>query len=115
MSKSKIKIVRNICHSSAVVLIRMLVHKEGGRKEAIGGGNELAKKIGLLGKTRRDRIRNEVMRKELCQMETLVENMKRRLSCFGHVARMENRRYKMSLNSVSTVITFESSFLYSAS
>src|SRR5688572_19217393 len=88
MSKSKIKIVRNIYHSSALtVLNRMLVHTEGGRMEGIGGGNELAKKIFLLGKTR---IRNEVMRKELCRVETLVEKQKR-LSCFGHVARMENR------------------------
>ena len=55
----------------------MLVHTEGGRKEAVGGGNELAKKIGLLGKTRRDRIRKEVMRKELCQMETLVEKIQK--------------------------------------
>ena len=59
----------------------MLVHTEGGRKEAIGGGNELAKKIGLLGRTRRDRIRNDDQ-KELCQMETLVEKYKKKTVLF---------------------------------
>ena len=70
----------------------MLVHTEGGRKEAIGGGNELAKKIGLLGKTRRDRIRNEVIGRSCVRWRRWWKNTKRRLSCFGHVARMENRR-----------------------
>jgi len=44
-------------------------------------------------KTRRDRIHNEVIRRELGQTETLVSRIsKRRLTWFGHVVRMEDKR-----------------------
>ena len=47
----------------------------------------------ILGKTRRDRIRNEVIRKVTNQKETLVDRIRqRRLMWFGHVHRMENTR-----------------------
>jgi len=46
-----------------------------------------------LGRSRRDRIRNEVTRKELGQQVTLVDKIrKRRLTWFGHVTRMEGSR-----------------------
>ena len=46
-----------------------------------------------LGRSRRDRIRNEVTRKELGQQVTLVDKIrKRRLTWFGHVTRMEGNR-----------------------
>src|SRR6218665_583971 len=47
----------------------------------------------ILGRSRRDRIRNEVTRKELGQQVTLVDKIrKRRLTWFGHVTRMEVNR-----------------------
>src|SRR6218665_114798 len=47
----------------------------------------------IAGKTRRDRIRNDGIRKELGQTETLVSRMsKRRLTWFGQVVRMEDKR-----------------------
>src|SRR6218665_3562197 len=47
----------------------------------------------ILGRSRRDRIRNEVTRKELGQQVTLVDKIrKRRLTWFGHVTRMEGNR-----------------------
>ena len=47
----------------------------------------------ILGRSRRDRIRNEVTRKELGQQVTLVDKIrKRRLTRFGHVTRMEGNR-----------------------
>ena len=47
----------------------------------------------ILGRGRRDRIRNEVTREELGQKETVVDKIrKRRLTWFGHVTRMEDKR-----------------------
>src|SRR6218665_3467718 len=47
----------------------------------------------ILGKSRRDRIRNEITRKELGQEITLIDKIrKRRLTWFGHVTRMEGCR-----------------------
>ena len=47
----------------------------------------------ILRRSRRDRIRNEVTRKELGQQVTLVDKIrKRRLTWFGHVTRMEGSR-----------------------
>ena len=47
----------------------------------------------ILGRSRRDRIRNEVTRKELGQQVTLVDKIrKRKLTWFGHVTRMEGNR-----------------------
>src|SRR6218665_2197513 len=47
----------------------------------------------ILGRSRRDRIRNEVTRKELGQQVTLVDKIrKRRLTWFGHVTRMQGNR-----------------------
>src|SRR6218665_1644267 len=47
----------------------------------------------ILGRSRRDRIRNEVTRKELGQQVTLVDKIrKRRLTWFGHITRMEGNR-----------------------
>src|SRR6218665_398459 len=47
----------------------------------------------ILGRSRRDRIRNEVTRKELGQQVTLVDKIrKRRLTWFGHVTRMKGNR-----------------------
>src|SRR6218665_1189086 len=44
----------------------------------------------ILGRFRRDRIRNEIMRKELGQEITLIDKIrKRRLTWFRHVTRME--------------------------
>ena len=68
----------------------MLVSMEGGRTEGLSGRDEL-RRITL--KTRRDRIRNEVIRRELGQTETLVSRIsKRRLTCFGYVVIMEDKR-----------------------
>ena len=45
------------------------------------------------GRSRRERIRNEKTREELGAEETVIENIKRRrLTCFGHVERMEEKR-----------------------
>ena len=47
----------------------------------------------ILDKTRQDRICNEVIWKELGQMETLVDKIrKRKLTWFGRATRMDNRR-----------------------
>jgi len=47
----------------------------------------------ILGKSRRDKIRNEVTREELGQRETVVDKIrKRRLTWFGHVTRMNDKR-----------------------
>src|ERR1700733_6906972 len=47
----------------------------------------------ILGRSRRDRIRNEVTREELGQKETIIDKIrKRRLTWFGHVTRMEGKR-----------------------
>jgi len=47
----------------------------------------------ILGRSRRDRIRNEVAGKELGQQVTLVDKIrKRNLTWFGHVTRMEGNR-----------------------
>ena len=47
----------------------------------------------ILGRSRRERIRNEVTRKELGQNETIIDRIrKRRLTWFGHVTRMDDRR-----------------------
>jgi len=47
----------------------------------------------ILGRSRRDKIRNEVTREELGQRETVVDKIrKRRLTWFGHVTRMNDKR-----------------------
>ncbi len=47
----------------------------------------------ILGRFRRDRIRNEITRKELGQEVSLIDKIrKRRLTWFGHVTRMEGSR-----------------------
>ena len=47
----------------------------------------------ILGRSRRDKIRNEVTREELGQRETVVDKIrKRRLTWFGHVTRMDDKR-----------------------
>src|SRR6218665_602306 len=47
----------------------------------------------IAGKTRRARIRNEVIRRKLGQTETLASRIsKRRLTWFEHVVRMEGKR-----------------------
>ena len=46
-----------------------------------------------LRRSRRERIRNEKTRYELGVEETVIEKIKRRrLTCFGHVERMEGKR-----------------------
>jgi Reverse transcriptase (RNA-dependent DNA polymerase) len=48
---------------------------------------------GILNRSRRERIRNEVTREELGQKDTIVDKIRRRrLTWYGHVARMDNRR-----------------------
>ena len=48
---------------------------------------------GLLNRSRREKIRNEVTRKELGLKDTIVDRItKRRLTWYGHVIRMENER-----------------------
>ena len=48
---------------------------------------------GILGKSRRDRIRNEIIREKMEQKETIIDKIrKRKLTWFGHVTRMENGR-----------------------
>lgn len=47
----------------------------------------------IAGRFRRDRIGNEIDRKELGQGETQVDRIrKRRLTWFGHVVRMDDKR-----------------------
>ena len=47
----------------------------------------------ILGRSRRDRIRNAVTRKELGQQVTLVDKIReRRLTWFEHATRMEGNR-----------------------
>jgi hypothetical protein len=47
----------------------------------------------IIGRSRRERIRNTTTRKELGAEETVVEKIqKRRLTWFGHVERMDSRR-----------------------
>ena len=48
---------------------------------------------GILGKSRRERIRNEIIREKMEQKEAIVDRIrKRRLTWFGHVTRMGNGR-----------------------
>ena len=48
---------------------------------------------GIIGRSRRDRIRNETIRKKLGAEETVVDKIKkRRLTWFGHVSRMDDKR-----------------------
>ena len=48
---------------------------------------------GLLNRSRREKIRNEVTREELGQKDTVVDKIgRRRLTWYGHVIRMENER-----------------------
>jgi hypothetical protein len=48
---------------------------------------------GILGRSRRDRIRNEKTREELGAKETVKDKIrKRRLTWFGHITRMNSRR-----------------------
>ena len=48
---------------------------------------------GLLNRSRREKIRNEVTREELGQKDTIVDRIRRRrLTWYGHVIRMENER-----------------------
>src|SRR6218665_3004733 len=48
---------------------------------------------GILGKSRRQRIGNEIIRKKMEQKETVIYKIrKRRLTWFVHVTRMENGR-----------------------
>src|SRR6218665_302918 len=50
----------------------------------------------ILGRSRRDRIRNKVTRKELGQQVTLVDKIrKRRLTWFEHITRMEGNRLQV--------------------
>jgi len=47
----------------------------------------------ILGRSRRERIRNEKTREDLGVKETVIDKIrKRRLTWFGHVARMDDRR-----------------------
>jgi len=51
---------------------------------------EMSRLRRIAGTTRRDKIRNGVIRREFGQTKTLVS--KRRLTWFGHVVRMEDKR-----------------------
>jgi len=67
----------------------LLVSAEGGRKEDPGGRNELAEKNNETGFV----TRTYIVRKEFGQIETLISRIiKRRLTWFGHVVRMEGKR-----------------------
>jgi len=46
----------------------------------------------IRGRSRRERIRNEKTREELGAEETVIEKIKRRLTWFGHMERMEGKR-----------------------
>src|SRR6218665_2284893 len=66
------------------------LRKEDGRRILVAEMSCLRR---ILGRSRRERIRNEVTRKELGQQVTLVEKIrKRRMTWFGHVTRMEGNR-----------------------
>ena len=52
---------------------------------------------GILGRSRRERIRNEITRKDMGQETTIIDRIrKRRLTWFGHVSRMENGRLPLN-------------------
>src|ERR1700733_15187009 len=47
----------------------------------------------IRGRSRREKIRNEITRKELGAEETVLERIRKgRLKWFGHIARMNNNR-----------------------
>ena len=51
----------------------------------------------MVGKNRRDRIRNERIREEVGQRKTMVNILERKLRWFGHVRRMgEDRKAKQA-------------------
>src|SRR6218665_2179843 len=66
------------------------LRKEDERRILVAGMNWLRR---ILGRSRRDRIRNEITRKELGLQVTLVDKIrKRRLTWFGHVTKMKRNR-----------------------
>jgi len=69
------------------------VSAEGGRKEKRILVAEMSWLRRIAGKTRRNRIRNEVIQRVLGQTEALISGIsKRRLTWFGHVVRKEGKR-----------------------
>ena len=57
----------------------------------------------ILRVTRRDRMRNEVIREVPHQEETLADKIKKkRLTGFGHVTRMDERRLPFKSNTAKT-------------
>src|SRR6218665_1730645 len=83
--------IRNICHPGDDVGSECwCLRKEDERRILVAEMSWLRR---ILGRSRRERIRNEVTRKELGQQVTLVDKLrKRRLTWFGHVTRMEGNR-----------------------
>src|SRR6218665_1588905 len=54
---------------------------------------EMSWQRGIIGRSRREKVRNEQTREELGAEETVVQKIKkRRLQRFGHVERMEEKR-----------------------
>src|SRR6218665_658379 len=76
-----------LCPGSAslAVRLRMLESEERGRAK-----DEWLRRI--IGRSRREKVRNEQTREELGVQETVVQKIKkRRLQWFGHVERMEEK------------------------
>ena len=76
--------------ASLAVRLRMLESEERGRAKAVSGRDEL--RI-IIGRSRREKVRNEQTRDELGAQETVVQKIKkRRLQWFGHVERIKGKR-----------------------
>src|SRR6218665_3128279 len=76
--------------ASLAVRLRMLESEERGRAKAVSGRDEL--RI-IIGRSRREKVRNEQTREKLGAQETVVQKIKkRRLQWFGQVERMAGKR-----------------------
>ena len=70
----------------------MLESEERGRAKAVSGRDELAEE-NHIGRSRREKVRNEQTREKLGAVETVVEKIKKRsIQWFRHVERMEGKR-----------------------
>src|SRR6218665_2267626 len=94
---TKMKLYNALVVPALAVRLRMLESEERGRAKAVSGRDELVEEHHI-GRSRREKVRNEQTREELGAEETVVQKIKkRRLQWFGHVERMEGKNYQMQL------------------
>src|SRR6218665_1050694 len=93
IDKNKKEVIQNTGYRLPVLLYGSecwCLRREDGSKLLVA---EMSWLKGILGKSRRDRIRNEIIREKMEQKETIIDTIRKRgLTWFGHVTRMENGR-----------------------